>query len=52
MAALTRAHDEVVRVFVAQARPICARLGVPWPEALEAANVAHLHRHGLPAFGS
>ena len=51
MAELTEAHDDVVRVFIEQARPICARLGVDWPEALEAADVAHLRRHGLPAFG-
>ena len=48
---LARAHDDVVRVFVEQARPICARLGVAWPEALDAADVAHLRRHGLPTFG-
>ena len=36
-----RAHDDVVRAFIEQARPICARLGVDWPEALEAADVAH-----------
>jgi hypothetical protein len=35
---LTRAHDEVVRVFVEQARPICERVGAPWPDALEQAN--------------
>jgi len=51
MAELTEAHDDVVRVFIEQARPICARLGVDWPEALEAADVAHLRRQGLPAFG-
>jgi predicted nucleotidyltransferase len=52
MAELTAAHDDVVRVFVTQARPICARLGAPWPEALEAANAAHLRRHDLPSAGA
>jgi predicted nucleotidyltransferase len=35
---LRQAHDEVVRAFVAHARPICERVGAPWPEALEQAN--------------
>ena len=38
MAELTAAHDQVVRVFVEQARPICERVGAPWPHALEQAN--------------
>jgi hypothetical protein len=38
MAELTAAHDEVVRAFVEQARPICERVGAAWPEALERAN--------------
>jgi hypothetical protein len=47
MKELADAHDEVVQVFVEQARPICERVGAAWPDALEQANTAHLGRHGL-----
>jgi predicted nucleotidyltransferase len=46
---LIAAIDTTGCTFVREARPICARLGVPWPDALEQATVDYLRAHGLPA---
>ena len=43
------AHEAIARAFVDAARPICERLGVAWPDALEAVTLAHLRASGLPA---
>lgn len=40
--------EAVAVAFVREARPICERLGVPWPDELHAAAVASLKAKGLP----
>jgi hypothetical protein len=40
--ALLAANGTLARLFLARARPLAARAGVPWPEALEAATRKHL----------
>ena len=44
------AHEAIVRAFVDAARPICQRLGVAWPDKLEAVTLEHLRSQGLPTF--
>lgn len=41
-------HEEVSLVFVAQARSVCANLGVEWPTELEQRVCEHLRAHDLP----
>ena len=41
-------HEAVAVAFVRHARPICERLGVPWPDELHAAVVRSLEAKGLP----
>jgi predicted nucleotidyltransferase len=45
---VVRTVETVACAFVREARPICARLGVPWPAELERATVEYLRAHGLP----
>jgi predicted nucleotidyltransferase len=42
--ALVDAHVAILRAFVAHAKPIAERLGVPWPHALEDAVRTHWRR--------
>jgi predicted nucleotidyltransferase len=42
--ALIEANLTIGRALIQHGRPIAAKLGVPWPEALEAAVRAHLER--------
>lgn len=42
--AVIRASLEVAAAFLAEARPLAARLGIAWPDALEAATRVHLRR--------
>lgn len=42
--ALLAANAEIAEVFFARARPLAERLGVDWPEAFEAATLAHVAR--------
>lgn len=41
-------HEAIAVAFVEEARPICDRLGVPWPTGLHDAVVRSLEAKGLP----
>lgn len=48
--AVVDAHEAVAAAFVDQARPICAELGVRWPDELEEATLDYLRSIGLPTY--
>jgi predicted nucleotidyltransferase len=49
IAEVIAASEAVGRAFVRDARAICARHGVAWPDDLDAATRRHLRAHGLPS---